>query len=286
MDKGAGVKGEDVPIDNLVPLQKRKAKNQGYRKILASIKAIGLIEPLCVFEENGRFVILDGYLRYRACRELGVATVPCLILPTKEAYTPNRMVNHLSAKQEKRMLKQSLETIDEKTLSKALGLASIKQRLKRNRQLHPEVVAALDQECIPPGLGTCARELRYVKPEYQPVILKEMEKTGDFSPAYARTLILRAPDSMKNPKGTSKAPWNRRAEQKKELASKLEEAGRRYDFYADLYRQYVADLLKLCMYVRKLITNPPIASYMRSHHPELFGRFQEIIFETEGKVAP
>ncbi len=289
MDKGAGVKGEDVPIGNLVPLHQRKAKKGGYRKILASIRAIGLIEPLCVFEEDGKYIILDGYLRYRACLELGVATVPCLILATKEAYTPNRMVNHLSPVHELRILKESLGTLDEGTLAKSLGRSSIQSPLngKVLGQLHALVVDALDKKDTP--LHKCAEELTFVKPEYQTVILKEMEKAGDFSPTFARALILRAPDSMKNPEGRSRTPWNRRSEQKKDLAARLEEVGRRHDFYSALYRQYVADLLKLCIYVRKLMNNTPIASYLKSRHPEMFDRFQEIILETEDKevaIAP
>ena len=129
IDKGTGMKGEDVPLAKLVPLHTRSANKRGYGRILASIKAVGLIEPLCVFEEQGEYIILDGYLRYRACRELGIETVPCLVLPIKEAYTYNRMVNHLSAVQENRMLHQSLGTITEETIAKTLGLATIKHRL-------------------------------------------------------------------------------------------------------------------------------------------------------------
>jgi hypothetical protein len=195
------------------------------------------------------------------------------------------MVNHLSAVHELRILKESLDTLDPGTLAKALGLGSIQNPVngKVRSQLHAEVVDALDKKNTP--LQRCAEELTFVKPEYQTVILKEMEKTGDFSPTFARALILRAPDSMKNPEGRSRTPWNRRSEQKKDLATKLEEVGRRHDFYAGLYRQYVADLLKLLIYVRKLMTSPPIAAYVKSRHPEIFDRFQEILLEGEGKEA-
>ena len=283
MERGAGVRGEDVPTEKLVPLHERRADKRGYSKLLASIRALGLIEPLCVYEENGKYTILDGYLRYRACLELGIATVPCLILPTKEAYTCNRMVNHLSPVQENRMIKQSLGTLEMETIAKTLGLVSIKHRVKERllRQLHPKVIDAFDEKSIP--LRKCARELTFVKPEYQEVILKDMEKAGDFSPAFARTLILRAPESMRNVKGGKKDPWNRGVEQKKELADKLKQVDQQYDFYSGLYRQYVADLLKLCIYVRKLLSQECIAAYVKSHHPEILERFEEIVFEKEAE---
>lgn len=281
MAKRADVKGEDVPIVNLVPLHERSVSKTGYRKILASIRAVGLIEPLCVYKEGSKYVILDGYLRYRACLDLGVETVPCLILPDKEAYTCSRMVSYLSPVQENRMLTRSLETIDEKTIAGALGLASIKHRLNDHllRQLHPQVAGAFDNKRI---MKVCAEEMTFVKPERQVTILKEMGKTGDFSAAYVRTLILRTPPSLRNRKKRAKAPWDRGARQKKELTAKLEEAERRYDFYTKLYRQYVADLMKLCIYVRRLISNKRIAAYLKTRHPEILDSFQGIIFETEG----
>lgn len=285
IDKGAGVKGEDVPLAKLVPLNTRSANKRAYGRILASIKEVGLVEPLCVFEEQGEYIILDGYLRYRACRELGIETVPCLILTTKEAYSCNRMVNPLSAVQEHRMLQQALGTIKEETIAKTLGLASIKHRLKSSllAKLHKNVIAAFDNQSLP--LRMSAVELTYVKPEYQAIILKEMEKMGDYSAAFVRTLILRAPDDMKTDHGRRRSPWKRNPAQRKALATKLEQAEKQFEFYAGFYRQYVADLVKLCVYARRLITNKRVAAHLKMHHPALLQQFEEIIFETEGKKA-
>ena len=108
MVKGKKVNGLDVPVEKLRPLAERKInleKNKGYKRILSSIEQVGLIEPLSVYPENGEYLILDGYLRYLACRSLGAETVPCILCEEKEAYTFNRMVNRLSPHQEMRMLK-------------------------------------------------------------------------------------------------------------------------------------------------------------------------------------
>ena len=53
--------GEDVDIEKLVPLKERDInlrKHRGYKKILSSISAIGLIEPLCVYKENSDYIII------------------------------------------------------------------------------------------------------------------------------------------------------------------------------------------------------------------------------------
>ncbi|MFN9642175.1 MAG: ParB N-terminal domain-containing protein, partial [Pirellula sp.] len=63
------------------------------------------------------YEILDGTLRYRILLDLGVESVPCLIHSTRDGFTGNRMVNQLSASQEMRMLRKSLEELDEKTIA-------------------------------------------------------------------------------------------------------------------------------------------------------------------------
>lgn len=54
------------------------------------MKAVGLIEPLGVCQEGDQYFILDGYIRYTALLELGIETVPCLVLAGRDLYTPPR----------------------------------------------------------------------------------------------------------------------------------------------------------------------------------------------------
>ena len=287
MDKSAQVEGADVPIASLVPLHERTIPKPSFRRLRASIEAVGLIEPLLVYrEEDDRVVILDGYLRYRACLELGVAQVPCIVLPRKEAYTPNRMVNRLSGVQEHRMLTQALGTVGEERIAQALGIRSLRHRLKDGilRQLHPEVIRAFDERNLP--IHRCAGHLTHVNPEYQLTILREMERAKDFSAPFARTLILRAPEAERSDLGRRKNPWTKGEGEKEALVAKLEEAERRHDFYAGLYRQYVADLLKLCVYVRSLVTNPAVGGVLRERHPKVLEQFEKILFEAEGSDKP
>lgn len=80
----------DVPVIQLRPLRERKVSKREYDRILASIKAVGLIEPLVVFPENGDYLILDGVQRYHALVELGVVTAPCIMGAQREAFTSTR----------------------------------------------------------------------------------------------------------------------------------------------------------------------------------------------------
>lgn len=75
----------DVPISRLRPLRERTVSKREYERILASIRAIGLIEPLIVFPDGEDYVILDGRVRHRALLELGVEIVPCILGKQREA---------------------------------------------------------------------------------------------------------------------------------------------------------------------------------------------------------
>ncbi|MFA7369572.1 MAG: ParB N-terminal domain-containing protein, partial [Kiritimatiellales bacterium] len=246
---------------------------------LSSIEKLGLIEPLCTYKEGGLHIILDGYLRFLACRELGYETIPCMVYKDKEAYTFNRMVNNLSGYQEIRMLRKSLESIDEKTIAATFGMTNIRYRLATNllNQLHPKVTEAFEQEL----LGThAATEMVSVKPERQAEMLKEMKRTNDFTPAFIRALVLKTPPAQRNPNRNPR--MDRSAETKKhnDLVERLEEAEKQHDFYTNLYRQYSADLLKMALYVRKVITTPVIRAHLEQHHPATLGELNAIVMET------
>ena len=165
--------GRDIPIVKLIPLRERTVSDREYQRIAASIRAVGLLEPLVVFPENDHYVILNGYVRYRILLENGVELVPCIVRQEKEAFSSNRMVNRLSPIQEARMIRQSLKAIDEETISQALALRGLSHRLKTSllRRLHPRVAAVFDATKITQG---CARELTFVKTKRQEEILDLM----------------------------------------------------------------------------------------------------------------
>jgi ParB family chromosome partitioning protein len=281
------VNGVDVPIENLVPLQEREIKlktNKGYKKILSSIKSIGLIEPLCVFKDDGSYILLDGFLRLKACEQLGFPTVPCILYHDKEAYTFNKMVNRLSPYQEHKMLRKSLETIGHKVIEETLGLKSLTYRLgtKVYKELHPDVISVIDKNLMS---RNAANELAFVNQQRQLEILKEMKKSNDYSISFARALVIKTPADKQNQHKKRRKTWFEDSDKKRQLVAKLEDVGKRYDFYTNLYRQYTTDLLKVCFYVRKLIANPHIREFLIEKHPDILDRFEKIVFGNEIKKA-
>jgi hypothetical protein len=273
--------GLDIPIIRLRPLRDRKVPKRAYDKILASIKAIGLLEPLIVYPDGEDYVILDGAQRYRALLELGVEVVPCILGKRRETFTSDRMVNQVSPIQESRMIEKSLTELDEQTISTTLGLVRINHRLKKLllQQLHPDVALAFDQG----KLGRmCAQELTYVKPQRQKDILTAMDGYKDYSVAFARTMILKTPPALRDTRKRKHDPWDKTAQKKNDLLKQLSQAEEKHDFYSRLYKQYTIDLLRLAIYARSLLTNNRIRAYLDQHQSAIAARFEAVIAETKG----
>jgi ParB-like chromosome segregation protein Spo0J len=278
MDESQGM---DIPIIKLRPLRERSVTKREYQRILASLKATGLIEPLVVYPEGEDFVILDGVQRYRALLEMGVEIVPCILGKKREAFTGNRMVNRVSPVQENRMIEKSLEELDEQTIADALGLGGISHRLRKTllKQLHPDVAAAFDQGKI---TRTCAKEMTHLKPQRQKEILSAMEGYKDYSIAFARALILKTPPGQRESRARRKGPWDKSVQRKSDLLKKLAEAEQKHDFYSRLYKQYTVDLLRLAIYARSLLTNNRVRAYLDEHHPAVVTRFEGVIADAKG----
>jgi ParB-like chromosome segregation protein Spo0J len=266
----------DVPVIQLRPLRERKVSKREYDRILASIKSVGLIEPLVVFPENGDYLILDGVQRYRALVELGVVTAPCIMGAQREAFTSNRMVNRVSPVQEHRMIEKALAEVDEDTIAAALGVSGLDHRLKKTllKQLHPEVAAAYDAGKI---TRACAKEFTHVKPQRQKEILRTAESYKDFSTSFVRTMVVKTPAAQRESRGRKHNPWDKRAQRKNDLLKKLADAEQKHDFYSQLYKQYTIDLLRLAIYARSLLTNTRLREYLQKNHGEIVTRFETII---------
>jgi hypothetical protein len=282
MEPNLEVDGRDIDLNLLKPLHEREINlksHLGFRKIVASMKAVGLLEPVSVYQENGHYLILDGYLRYKACQELEIETVPCMVFKDKQAYVFNRNVNRLSAFQEIRMLRKSLETIDEPTIAQAFGMKSIRHRLAPNliKQLHAEVVAAFKENQL---TRPAAMEMTSVLPARQAEVLEEMRRVGDFSPSFCRALVIQTPEPQRNAKRPYRRPWAENDSKKRDMVTRLEHAEQQHDFYSGLYRQYSTDLMKLVFYVRKIISNPKVEKHLAAQHPDVLARFREVVQQT------
>ncbi len=79
-----------------------------------SIKENGLIQPITVYKDFTKYIIVAGERRYRACKQLGLKTVPCIITKRTEkefdilAIIENIQRENLSVIEEAKAMKKLL----------------------------------------------------------------------------------------------------------------------------------------------------------------------------------
>lgn len=102
------LQGIIVPISSILPLKQVKASirsSQKYQQVLASVREIGIIEPLIVFpQKDGTYLLLDGHIRLEVLKQTGETEVRCLIATDDETYTYNRRINRMATIQEHAMI--------------------------------------------------------------------------------------------------------------------------------------------------------------------------------------
>src|SRR5271169_5966928 len=137
-----------------------------YKRIVASIAEVGIVEPLVVarrHDDAGPYMLVDGHLPHAALIDLGSSEAPCLIADDDEAFTYNKRVNRLATIQEHYMIVKAIECgVSEEKLARALNV-DIK-RIKTKRTLLdgvcPEVAEMLSDKPVDTDVFTLLRKMK------------------------------------------------------------------------------------------------------------------------------
>lgn len=159
-----------------------------FKSILASIQEIGIVEPLAVYPEDDKYILLDGHLRLLALQALGVEKAVCLISTDDEGFTYNRQINRLSPIQEYRMISKAINKgISPERIAKTLNIntTEIKQKLNLLNDISPGVAAKLADKHVSQATF---RILRKMKPMRQLEAVKMMIAANKFTRNYARMI--------------------------------------------------------------------------------------------------
>lgn len=70
----------EIPVGDIDPPP--AAEHASLEDLVSSIREVGILQPLLVAQQGTRFAIISGANRYRAAREAGLRTVPCLVYET------------------------------------------------------------------------------------------------------------------------------------------------------------------------------------------------------------
>jgi hypothetical protein len=274
-----------VPLANILPTRtsdRGLAKSRKYRTIVASIEEVGIVEPLVVAkgEQDDRFLLIDGHLRYFALLDRGDNDVRCIIADDDETFTYNKRVNRLSTIQEHYMIRRAIDRgVAPEKIARALGI-DVKLVNRRGTLLDgicPEVVDLLKEQRIDP---TTFEVLRKLKPLRQIEAAGLMVAADNFSRNYANALMaatrdvdLVNPATAKKIKGLSSSQIVRMEREMASLTS---------DFKA-VEENFGEDILHLVLasrYLDRLITNPRIKGFLSRHYPDMLEEFTRVIAST------
>src|ERR1700737_2179101 len=184
-----------LPLSNILPIKRvpdTVKQAMRYKRIVASIGEVGIVEPLVVArrqDDTGPYMLVDGHLRHAALSDLGNSEAPCLIADDDEAFTYNKRVNRLATIQEHYMIVKAIERgVSEEKLAKALNV-DIK-RIKTKRTLLdgvcPEVAEMLKDKSVDTEGFSLLRRIRRVR---QIEAVELMSAMNNFTARYAQALL-------------------------------------------------------------------------------------------------
>ena len=200
---GFDPKGVVLPIGSILPLRQLKPGlrvTQKYQQILASVREVGIIEPLVVFPQDRKaemYILLDGHIRLEVLKELGQPSARCLISTDDEAYTYNKRISKLATVQEHLMVLNAIKNgnVAEERIAKALHLdiASIRRKRDLLVGIGPEASEILKNRSISPNVFAA---LRKMKPMRQLEVAELLVATNNFSVPYTKALLASTPAEM------------------------------------------------------------------------------------------
>ncbi len=259
-----------LPLTSIVP-QKMDApelvRSTIFKQILASIREIGLIEPLVVYPQEGNaFLLLDGHLRLEALKILGRKEVNCILSIDDESYTYNKRVNHIPPVAQHFMMVEALKSgVAEERLAATLNvnIGAIRKRVQMLDGICGEVVEMLRDRKVSLELFPL---LRKMKPIGQIATVELMVLRNDYSVAFAKTRLAISPPSL-----LSKISKARQIKANADAADSLlnEDTDGLIQNLKAIEETYGTDVLTLtvaCAYLERLFSEEKLKVYLERHH--------------------
>jgi len=271
-----------LALDDISPMRQIKDVNKGilrYKKILSSIKAVGLVEPLVVYPQKdapGKYLLQNGHLRYVALRELGETSADCIIATDDECYTYNARVSRLPPIQEHQMIVKAVkEGVSIERIAAALNMPVhvVLASMNLLKGIHEQAAELLkDKNIAPPAI----RLLKRVNGMRQIEIAEMMVAANNFFTGYAEALVLGTPkDQLANPHDAKKKK-GMTPEEIARMESEMESLERDLKSVTDNYTENMFTLQTAQTYIKTLLKNAKVVRYLTGNHSEIHTEFEAI----------
>jgi ParB-like chromosome segregation protein Spo0J len=272
-----------VTMTNILPMRTLSAgihNSAKYKCIQASIKELGLIEPLVVFPQPGQsgiFMLLDGHMRHLIMKELGQTAAKCLISIDDEAFTYNHKINRLSAVQEHFMIRRAIKNgVSEARIARCLDLDVSTIRHKRDllEGICEEAVLLLKDRS---ATSQAFRELRKVKPMRQIEIAELMCAASNFSVGYVKCLAAATPIDQTVEGNRPRELQNLSPEDAARMEQEMVTLSRDFRLIEESHGKNTLNLVIVTGYLRRLSENSRVVRYLAQTYPEILSEFQKLV---------
>jgi len=273
----------EVPLDRILPtrrLEDTVRKTVKFKCIEASVRELGLIEPLVIFPQPkaaDRFLLLDGHVRLMILKGFGAVTAKCLIAADDEGFTYNHKVSRLSAIQEHFMILRATKSgVSEERIARSLNVdvASIRRKRELLDGICGEAVELLRDRR---ATGNALRELRKVKPMRQIEIAELMSAAANYSVGYAKCLVATTPAEQLVDPDRGKEVRGLSPEDVARMEREMESHALEFRLIEETHGKNVLNLVLVVGYLRKLTDNARVVRYLSQRHPEILAEFQKLV---------
>lgn len=272
-----------LALDRILPSRKTPEglnTSRKFKQIMASMEAVGLIEPLSVGKADkntGQHILLDGHMRLLALRQLGYVDAPCLIATDDESYTYNNRINRISSIQEHHMLRRAVERgVSPERLAKALNvdISQIHKKVSLLEGICPEAVEMLKDQHFSANLGSVLRKL---KPTRQVECVELMLTANNMTVAYAEALLAATPPHLLVSEKRPRKIFGVTAEQMVKMEREMGNIQGQLKLVEKSYGQDVLLLVLARGYLGKLIDNKAVFRFLSQRQPDVLAEFENII---------
>jgi ParB-like chromosome segregation protein Spo0J len=276
---GFEMKKVRLPLSDVLPVRQIKEPHniKRYRTIRASIKEVGLIEPLAVFpqrESPGKYLLLEGHLRLVALKELGETEADCIVATEDESFTYNARVNRLNPIAEHKMIMKAVQNgVKPERIAAALNLrlSDVKASMSLLDGINNEAADLFKDKAISPKAIWLMKKVTGVR---QIEIAELMVSANNYTKGYAEALVLGTPkDQLANAREQKKKKGMSREEIAK-MQVEMEALER--DLKA-VDRAYGEDMLNLTCalgYIKKLLENAKVVRFLNTNYQEILAEFE------------
>lgn len=266
-----------LPTRRIDPKMKRTSK---YQCIAASVRELGLVEPLVVFPQGKtgqQYLLLDGHVRFEVLLDLKQASAKCLIAHDDEAFTYNHKVNRLSAIQEHFMILRAVKNgVSAELIARTLNVdvAKIKQKRDLLDGICPEAVQILrEKRATAEGI----RQLRKVKPIRQIEMAELMCATHNFSQDYAKCLVAATPQELMLDSRKPKEVRGLSVEDMSRMEHEMELLVRDFKVIEESHGKNTLNLVVVVGYLKRLLDNARVVRFLAQNYSELLTEFQKLV---------